>query len=270
MKIIKTIKELKRNVSNINGLGFVPTMGGLHKGHLSLIKKSKVKCKKTLVSIYVNPTQFNNKKDFKNYPRNIKDDFNKLRKLNVDYVFVPKTSEIYKNKRKKKIFISNKKNILCGKYRKGHFEGVVNIVDRFLKIIMPNYMFLGEKDFQQFFLIQNHVKKKFRVKIILCKTIRDNNFLALSSRNFLLSKKSIINAGKISKKLKLLKNMIRKNSKHLKKIAEYRKYLTKKFNIHIDYLEARNVKDLSKFKVNSNFKLFVAYYIEKIRLIDNY
>tara|TARA_B100000029_G_scaffold307289_1_gene300081 strand:- start:375 stop:1187 length:813 start_codon:yes stop_codon:yes gene_type:complete len=270
MKIIKTIKELKRYISDINRLGFVPTMGGLHKGHLALIKKSKEKCKKTLVSIYVNPTQFNNKKDFKNYPRNINNDLNKLNKLNVNYVFIPKTSEIYKKKRKQKIVINNKKNILCGKYRKGHFEGVVDIIDRFLNIIKPKYMFLGEKDFQQYFLIQNHVKKKFKVKIILCKTIRDKNFLALSSRNFLLSKKSIITAGKISKKLKLFKNKIKKNNKHIKKINEYKKYLTKKFNINIDYLEARNIKDLSKFKINNDFKLFVAYYIDKIRLIDNY
>ena len=270
MKIIKTIKKLNRNISNIDKIGFVPTMGGLHKGHLSLIKKSKIKCKKTLVSIYVNPRQFNNKNDFKKYPRNIKEDLSKLLKLNVDYVFIPKTSEIYKKKRKRKILINNKKNILCGKYRKGHFEGVVDIVDRLVSIIKPNYMFLGEKDFQQFFLIKNHIKKKFNVKIILCKTIRDENFLALSSRNFLLSKKAIIVAGKISKKLKLFKNKIKKNNKHIKKISEYKKYLTEKFNINIDYLEVKNVKDLSSFKVNNKFKLFVAYYIEKIRLIDNY
>ena len=131
MKIIRRIKELKIEISNINNLGFVPTMGGFHKGHLSLIKKSIEKCSKTLVSIYINPTQFNNKKDFFRYPRNIKKDLNTLKKLNIDYVFLPSTSEIYKEKREKRLDVHSKKKVLCGKYRKGHFEGVIDIIDRF-------------------------------------------------------------------------------------------------------------------------------------------
>ena len=114
MKIIRRIKELKSEISNINNLGFVPTMGSFHEGHLTLVKKSINKCNKTLVSIYVNPTQFNNKKDFSRYPRNIKKDLNTLKKLNIDYVFAPKTSEIYKEKRKNRLTIHGKKNILCG------------------------------------------------------------------------------------------------------------------------------------------------------------
>ena len=155
MKILRSIEELKKNIINISNLGFVPTMGGLHEGHLSLIKKSLKKSNKTLVSIYVNPTQFNNKKDFYNYPKNINVDVNKLKKLKVDFVFMPKTSEIYKIKRKKKIIMHNKSKILCGKHRRGHFYGVIDVVDRFLNIINPKYMFLGEKDYQQLFLIKN-------------------------------------------------------------------------------------------------------------------
>ncbi len=117
MKIIRRIKELKSEISNINNLGFVPTMGGFHKGHLSLIKKSIIKSNRTLVSIYVNPAQFNNKKDFSKYPRDIKKDLNKLKKLEVDYVFLPKTSEIYKEK-EKKLIIHSKKKILCGNIEK--------------------------------------------------------------------------------------------------------------------------------------------------------
>ena len=131
MKIIRRIKELKSEISNIYNLGFVPTMGAFHEGHLSLIKKSLNKSSKTLVSIYVNPTQFNNKKDFTKYPRNIKKDLKTLKKLNIDYVFLPSTSEIYKEKREKRLDVHSKKKVLCGKYRKGHFEGVIDIINYF-------------------------------------------------------------------------------------------------------------------------------------------
>ena len=270
MKIIRRIKELKSEISNINNLGFVPTMGGFHKGHLSLVKKSINKCSKTLVSIYVNPTQFNNKKDFSRYPRNIKKDLNKLKKLNIDYVFVPNTPEIYKEKRKKRLIVHSKKKVLCGKYRKDHFEGVIDIVDRFLNIINPKYMFLGQKDFQQLFLIKKHAEKKFRVKIISCKTIRDKNYVALSSRNFLLSKNNLKIAGNISKELNLLKKKIKKNYKFKKEINYYKNYITKKYSVKIDYLEIRNEKDLSTFKKKKKFRLFIAYNLGRVRLIDNY
>ncbi len=270
MKIIRRIKELKSEISNIYNLGFVPTMGAFHEGHLSLIKKSLNKSSKTLVSIYVNPTQFNNKKDFTKYPRNIKRDLNKLKKLNIDYIFIPTTSEIYKEKRKKRLIVHNKKKVLCGKYRKKHFEGVIDIVDRFLSIINPKYMFLGQKDFQQLFLIKKHAEKKYKVKIISCKTIRDKNFVALSSRNFLLSKNNLKIAGKISKKLSLLKKKIKKNHKFKKEVNYYKNYITKKYDVKIDYLEIRNEKDLSTSKKNINFRLFVAYNLGGVRLIDNY
>ena len=270
MKIIRRIKELKSEISNINNLGFVPTMGGFHKGHLSLVKKSINKSHKTLVSIYVNPTQFNNKKDFSRYPRNIKKDLSTLKKLNIDYVFLPNTSEIYKEKRKKRLNLHRKKKVLCGKYRKGHFEGVIDIIDRFLNIIDPKYMFLGERDFQQLFLIKKYAEKKFRVKIISCKTIRDNNYAALSSRNFLLSKNNLKIIGSISKELNLFKKKIKKNYKLKKEINYYKNYITKKYDVKIDYLEIRNEKDLSIFKKKKKFRLFVAYNLNRIRLIDNY
>ena len=270
MKIIRNIKKLKATIFNIRKLGFVPTMGSFHKGHLSLIKKCKNKCNKTLVSIYVNPKQFNNNKDFSKYPRNLSRDLKILKKQNVDFVFIPKTSEIYKKKRTKKLLINDKKKILCAKFRKGHFEGVIDVVDRLLILINPNYMFLGEKDFQQLFLIKKHVEKKFKVKIISCKTIRDKNFVALSSRNFLLSKKNLITAGKIARKLNILKNKIKRNYKMKKNINNIKKYLMKNYLIKFDYLELRNEKNLSTIRKNNKFRLFVAYYINEVRLIDNY
>ena len=270
MKIIRSIKELKKTIPNITNLGFVPTMGGIHNGHLSLFNKSINKCNKTLASIYINPTQFNNKKDFLKYPTNINKDLKILKKLKIDFVFIPKTYEIYKKKRSKKLKIHSKKNVLCGKFRKGHFDGVIDVIDRFLNLINPNYMFLGEKDFQQLFLIKNYVKKKFRVKIIPCKTIRDKNHIAISSRNYLLSKKDLSIASQIAKKLKLFKIKLRSNHNYKKKINYIKKYLIDNYKIKLDYLELRNEKDLSIFKKNKKFRLFVAYHINNVRLIDNF
>ena len=269
MKIVRNITDLKKTIRDTSNLGFVPTMGGLHKGHLSLINKSKYKSKKTLVSIYTNPRQFNKKKDFLKYPKSIKSDLIKLRKNKVDFVFLPKTKEIYKTKRTKKLIISKKKNILCGKYRKGHFDGVIDIVDRLLKLINPNYMFLGEKDFQQLFLIKKYVKNKFKVKIIPCKTIRDKNYVALSSRNFLLPNKALSKSAKIAKKLKLIKNKIKKNN-YKKELFKIKNFFIDNYNIKIEYLELRNEKDLSIYKKGKNFRIFIAYYINNVRLIDNY
>jgi len=270
MKIIRNIKNLKETIINIPNLGFVPTMGGLHNGHLKLIKKSINKSQKTLVSIYVNPTQFNKKKDFSKYPRNIKKDLQILKRQKVDFVFLPRTKEIYKRKIRKNIRIHRKKNVLCGKFRKGHFEGVIDVIDRFLTLINPKYIFLGEKDFQQLFLIKNYIKNKFKVKVISCKTVRDKNYVALSSRNFLLSKENLVTAGKIAKKLKSLKNKLKNNQNFNKKINEVKTKLIEKYNIKLEYLELRNEKDLSVFKKKNKFKLFIAYYINKVRLIDNF
>ena len=270
MKIIRNIKNLKETINNIPNLGFVPTMGGLHDGHLKLVKKSINKSYKTLVSIYVNPTQFNKKKDFLTYPRNLKKDLNGLKRLKVDFVFLPKTEEIYQKKIRKNIKVHKKKNVLCGKFRKGHFEGVIDIIDRFLNLINPKYIFLGEKDFQQLFLIKQYVKNKFKVKVISCKIVRDKNYVALSSRNFLLSKKSLSAAGNIAKELMTLKNKLRNNKNLKKKINEVKIKLTNNYKIKIEYLELRNESNLSVFKKKNKFRIFISYYINNVRLIDNF
>jgi len=269
MKILRTKNDLKEAIYKIKNLGFVPTMGSIHNGHVSLIKKSKIKCDKTLVSIYVNPKQFNNKKDFADYPRNRIKDLNILKKLNVNFLFMPSTKEIFNEKRVKKIVLPKNQKILCAKFRKGHFEGVLDIMDRLIKLINPRYTFMGEKDFQQLFLVNKFIGKKYKNIIISCKTVRNKNFLPLSSRNFLLSKKDIKQAAQISKYLFKLKFSLKKN-----KIQNYllnkKKELQKKFNIKIDYLEIRNEKNLTTLTKNKKIRLFVAYYINKVRLIDNF
>ena len=270
MKTLLNNIDLNEALFDNSNIGFVPTMGSLHDGHISLIKKSLKLSNKTIVSIFVNPKQFNNKEDYKKYPRNIKKDLKILKKLKVDYVYLPRIKDIYKAKNKIKIKLNKKDKILCAKYRKGHFEGVIEVMTRLTKIVNPSKIFMGEKDFQQLLLVKRYVEKNFRSKIISCKTIRDKNKLALSSRNSLLNKNSLIKAGAIARNLiifkkKLLKNMNLKNLFLMKK-----KELKKKYDIKIDYLELRNTKNLRLTKKIKNAKIFIAYYINRVRLIDNF
>ena len=201
MEIIKNIFDLNKATKYFNNLGFVPTMGGIHDGHISLIKNSKKKCKKTIVSIFVNPTQFNNKKDFTTYPRNLTNDIKILKKNKVDFLFIPNVKEIYKEKFKS-IKINRSDKILCAKHRKGHFEGVLNVMNRLLYIIRAKYVFMGEKDYQQLYLIKKYLSKKFNVKIINCKTVRDKNNIALSTRNNLLTKTNYLKLVEINREFK--------------------------------------------------------------------
>ena len=211
MKIFKSKHKLKEEISNIKNISFVPTMGGLHKGHMSLIKKSQNFKGKTLVSIFVNPKQFNEKKDFLNYPRNLKKDLKILKHLNVDLIYLPNLKDIFSFQVKNKIFLDKFSKKLCGKSRKGHFKGVLNIVNRFLELIKPKYIFLGIKDFQQSYLISRHIfKRKINTKIINCKTVREKNGIPYSTRNFLLNSHNKKIASRIFKLIKVNKKKIKK------------------------------------------------------------
>ena len=270
MKLIKQITDLNKAINKEKRLGFVPTMGGLHKGHEALIKNSKEKCTKTVVSIFVNPTQFNNKKDYKNYPRNLSKDLKILKKLKVDYVYLPNVDQIF-SKQLPKILLNKSQKILCAKFRKGHFEGVLDVLNRFVKLISPKSIFMGEKDYQQFFLVKSFIEKNHRTKVYSCKTIRDSNMVALSSRNNLLNKNNLNTLGLITNKLHNLKKIIyhdRQKSKKL--IYEFKKDLVKKHNVKVEYLECRNLTNLSTNIHYKPFKIFVAYYLNKVRLIDNF
>ena len=265
MKIIRNILDLNKAINDFKNLGFIPTMGGIHKGHISLIKNSQETCKKTIVSLFVNPTQFNDKNDFKKYPRNLNKDIRILNKLEIDYLFIPSVEEIYKNKNKK-ITIFKKDKVLCARHRKGHFEGVLNVMNRLLNIIKAKKVFMGEKDFQQLFLIKKYLSKKHNIKIINCPTIRDKNNVALSTRNNLLTKKNYAKVALITNYLLKFKN----NKKKLQKLNQVIKKLENIYKIKIDYLEFRNEKNLSIYNFKNKNRLFIAYSIDKIRLIDNF
>ena len=270
MKILLNNIDLNEALFGNSNIGFVPTMGSLHDGHISLIKKSLKLSNKTIVSIFVNPKQFNNKEDYKKYPRNIRKDLKILKRIKVDFVYLPKINDVYKARNKIKIKLNKQDKILCAKFRKGHFEGVIEVMTRLTKIVNPSKIFMGEKDFQQLILVKRHVEKNFKSKIISCKTIRDKNKLALSSRNTLLKKNDLNKAGKIAKNLIIFKKKIsyKKNLKNL--IFMKKNELKKKYDIKIDYLELRNIKNLRLTNKIKNAKIFIAYYINKVRLIDNF
>jgi pantoate--beta-alanine ligase len=278
MKLIKQITDLNKAISKERELGFVPTMGSLHKGHEFLIKVSKKRCKKTIVSIFVNPTQFNNKDDYRTYPRNLSDDLKTLKRLKVDFVYLPSVNQIYRDKRLTEITLKQSQMIMCAKFRKGHFEGVIDVLNRFVKSISPKMMFMGEKDYQQFFLVRNFISKKYATKVFPCRTIRSSNLTALSSRNRLLKKIDLKNSGLIANKLiKLKRSLTARNgldsiaSKKTKElIKKTKENLIKKFKIKIEYLECRNLTTLTTNLNNKPFKLFVAYYLNNVRLIDNF
>jgi len=270
MKILLNNNDLNEALGEVSNLGFVPTMGSLHKGHISLIKKSLKDCHKTIVSIFINPTQFNNIADFKRYPRNNKKDLSILKKLKVDYVYLPKKKEIYDFTRKSKIKLRNKDKILCAKFRKGHFEGVIDVMDRLTNKIRPKKIFMGEKDFQQIYLVKKFIENKYKSKIIACKTIRNKNKLALSSRNSLLKQHYLKIAGKIAKNLFSYKKKINKK-KILKSNLNLKiKQLSDLYRVDIEYLELRDLLRLNISNTTKNSKIFIAYYINRIRLIDNF
>ena len=270
MKIITSIFELNKEIKDYKNVGFVPTMGGIHAGHKSLIKASQNKKSKTIVSIFVNPTQFNKKNDFKRYPRNIKKDIAILKKLKVEYLFVPKTNDIYKFKAKK-FNLKKKDKILCAKFRTGHFEGVLNVMNRLMTIVKSKDLYMGEKDYQQLYLIRKFLSKKFKAKINSCPTVRVNKNIALSTRNKLLNTNSLKKAAEIALFLKKIKYKSKlQGSKLAFSLPDYKKKLEKKYNIKIDYLEFRDEKNLKLNNFKNKYRLFVAYKIDNVRLIDNY
>lgn len=189
-QIIHTLKEWQmiRKALKQNSIGFVPTMGNLHKGHESLAVRSKAENQITVLSIFVNPTQFDDPEDFKNYPQTLKEDLKIAKKLGIDWVLVPKQEDLYPDNYCHLVKETNFSHTLCGKYRPGHFEGVLTIVLKLLLLVKPASAYFGEKDFQQLELIKGMVQAFFLdINIVPCPIIRDDNGLALSSRNQKLS-----------------------------------------------------------------------------------
>ena len=276
MKIIKSSRELSNEVVSFKkegaNVGFVPTMGALHEGHLSLIKSSNLDNKYTIVSIFVNPTQFNNKGDYAKYPRIIEDDFEKLKKVKCDIVFVPSESEMYPEEDNRDFDFGNIDKVMEGEHRPGHFNGVALIVSKLFEIVNPDRAYFGEKDFQQLAIIKNLTKQlKFDIDVIACPILREDDGLAMSSRNMLLTKEQRSNVSLISKTLFDSKSKI-----EIMSVLEIKEWVINTINenphLEVEYFEI--VDDLKLEPISawndSGEKIgCIAVHVGSIRLIDN-
>jgi pantoate--beta-alanine ligase len=274
IKIIQTINQMV-DWSNQNKfkkkIGFVPTMGYLHEGHLSLVKAAKEKTDLVVVSIYVNPTQFSPTEDLSTYPRDFERDISLLKKLNVDVVFFPSNREMYPNDFKTWIVTDEITSILCGKSRPTHFKGVTTIVSKLINIVNPDFIFMGEKDFQQLTVLKQMIKDlNFRTEIIGCPIVRETDGLAMSSRNKYLDLSERKNALCLFSSIELAKKMVKQGEKSAAKIiVKIRNSILQKSG-KIDYVEILDDRNLEPVDIlNQHSRLFLAVYIGKTRLIDN-
>lgn len=280
MKIFTKTKDISEFIDNerICGktIGFVPTMGALHEGHLELVRWSVRECGLTVCSIFVNPLQFNDKEDLMHYPRNPDGDIDKLKRERCDVVFMPDTKEIYgKNdgNLSTTLDFGHIETILEGFYRPGHFKGVGMIIIKLFHIVRPDYAYFGQKDLQQYALINQIVNDlSFQITLRCVPIVREESGLAMSSRNQMLNPADLITASELFKVLKSSKNKLLEGSSVASVKKEAIKYLASKPNLKLEYVE---MVDTEKFRIINSIKkaekpaICIAAYIGKVRLIDN-
>jgi len=272
---IKNVEEIiKKNKILGNKICLIPTMGSLHKGHISLVKEALKIGEMVWVSIFVNPTQFNELDDYKKYPRSLKDDISKLKKLSHKIcIFSPSTKEIYTNKVKSDDFdFGFLESIMEGKFRPNHFNGVATIVTKLFEIFIPDYCFFGEKDYQQVVIIKKIIETNFKeTKMIICDTIREKNGLAISSRNCFLSKKKFMESAIIYKMLVFARNNINKiNFRLLENIIAKKINEISGFELeYLDFRDANSLKKISTINSKKHIRAFICVKVNGIRLIDN-
>ena len=274
MKILENKRELDELLAKIRTkgtkIGLIPTMGSIHNGHLSLVENSMKENFFSITSIFVNPTQFNDLKDFKKYPQNKKQDIEKLNTVKCDAVFFPQIEELYPEGIKRKKTISKYRDILCDKFRPGHFDGVTTVVKSLFDIVTPDAVFFGEKDFQQLKIIKELIKKNnLPIQLIDCPSVRSKNGMSLSSRynNFNTNQEILFN--QISLKINDCVNLLKKQI-DINNLKNLNQYLEEDKKIKVDYLEVRDDDELLLTQKNKNARLFVSFYIEDIRIIDNF
>ncbi len=275
MKIISTASEMTSYSAAIKAkggeLGFIPTMGALHEGHLSLVAQAKRENTQVVVSVFVNPTQFNNSTDLKKYPRTFEKDAEMLRSEKVDVMFYPSISEVYPNERKVEFEMDGLDKSMEGPNRPGHFNGVVQVVTRLFDMVKPNHAYFGEKDFQQLVIIR-HMSSKLNngVKIIGCETIRSETGLALSSRNMLLTESGLQIASKIYSSLMFAQRQLANGGLPSQVLIKTTAMLNNIEGLELEYLEFVNPSTLQKCTdTESEIQACVAAYLEGVRLIDN-
>ena len=277
MRICQTINEIRQALSAVRSQGksisLVPTMGALHDGHLSLIEKAKSISDIVVVSIFVNPTQFGPNEDFESYPRQLQNDASICREKGVDYIFAPSADEMYTKERFIRFEIDELTNDLCGRSRPGHFQGVLLVVSKLFHIIQPDKAIFGQKDIQQFIIINRMVQElNFNLRIVMGETKRAQDGLALSSRNKYLNDEERKIAPFLYQSLKSVVDNINDDQVSVKKALDIGKTLLKEKGFKIDYLQVvsySSLKPVHNSLASGKYIVAGAVYIGKTRLIDN-
>jgi len=276
MKVFKTVELLQKNLMSIDknrSIGFVPTMGALHKGHLSIVKKAIKENDLVVVSIFVNPTQFDKAEDLKSYPVTVDNDLKLLKEIHCDIVFIPAEEDVYpENIQSSNFDFDGLDKVMEGAFRDGHFDGVGTVVKRLFEIVKPTRAYFGEKDFQQLQIINKMVEKDHMVvQIVPCEIYRENDGLAMSSRNTRLSEEQRKEAPLIQQTLLNVKKIFsEKDIKYIKKMVE--DIFKSNDILELEYFEIANTSTLlsTNDKLPSiNYRAFIAVFAGKVRLIDN-
>lgn len=277
MIVLKTTKDIDYWIGEVkkNGgsIGLVPTMGALHAGHLALIGKSRELCTHTVTSIFVNPTQFNNPEDFEKYPVTLERDIFELEKSGADVLFLPSLETVYPSgiRPSKHYDLGNLETKLEGKFRPGHFQGVCQVVEKFLNIVKPDCLFLGQKDYQQCLVLKKLISMlSYPVKAVLCPTFREPDGLAMSSRNLRLNNSQRHLAAEVYKSLQYIRTNFNYLPSSILK-SNVRLELEKK-GFRVDYVDIADLKNLDTIpdgQSKINTIALIAVFIDDIRLIDN-
>lgn len=274
MQVFKEIEPLKaflKDKWNVISLGMVPTMGALHAGHLSLVKASKAENRLTLCSIFVNPAQFNNARDLEKYPRNLEGDLSMLEDAGCDVVFAPENLEMYKNTSTLKFDFGPLDKILEGKYRPGHFSGVALVVSKLFHIVKPTVAYFGQKDFQQFKIIEKLVDElKFDIRLKRMPVFREPDGLAMSSRNMRLGETERKKAVILYESLLAAKKMILEGQPLLRAKDLVKQKFDSVAGVKLEYFELADSENLNLLEnVSPQSVLLIAGLVGEVRLIDN-
>ncbi len=273
-EITKTIHEIRQSLNNLsfNTIALVPTMGALHEGHLSLIKRAAQDCDGVVVSIFVNPLQFGPEEDFNNYPRDLEEDAKLAADAGAGLIFAPSVAEIYGTSNHTIINVKNIGRVLCGKSRPGHFNGVATVVVKLLNIVKPQNAYFGEKDWQQLIIVRRVVVDlNMDVRIVGMATVRDQDGLAVSSRNRYLSDKQRLAAAALPAALGLARDMIAEGERDKNKIISTAiEVIMNQPGLKLDYLSLCRADDLGEIDIiDGKILIAAAVYAGEARLIDN-
>ncbi|TLS35887.1 pantoate--beta-alanine ligase [Pseudalkalibacillus caeni] len=276
MNVISTIKEMQKKRKDLfidgKSVGFVPTMGYLHEGHISLIEQAKQENDVVVVSIFVNPLQFGPNEDFDSYPRDLERDEKVAKEHGADFLFYPSVEEMYPQERTTTLTVMNRVDVLCGASRPGHFDGVATVVMKLLQIVGPDRIYFGLKDAQQVAVVDGLVSDfNVPVEIIPCATVRESDGLAKSSRNVYLSEQERAEAPALFESLKTAESMIEDGERNPEPVlGKVKEILSQQTSGEIDYIEILSYPGLKPVaKLENKIIIAIAVKFNKARLIDN-